>query len=282
MINYYLLTKPGIIFGNLVTVAAGFLLASKGNINLWLFLETLLGIAFIIASACVFNNYIDRDLDKKMERTRSRSLVTGLITGPTAILFGTILGIIGALILLFFTNLLTVFIAGFGFFVYVVLYSLWKSKTIYGTAIGSIAGAIPPVVGYCAVSNQFDNGAIILFMMLVLWQMPHFFAIAMYHYDDYMAAGIPALPIKKGMLQAKIHMLLYIICFIIASTLLTFYGYTGYAYLIVATGFGLWWLAMSIKGFKSTDDQIWGRDMFRVSLLLIAAICLVIPFDTTP
>lgn len=280
MINYYLLTKPGIILGNLVTVAAGFLLASKGIIDFWLFFATLMGLTFIMASACVFNNFIDRSIDKKMERTKSRALVTGLISGPNAIAFAIFLGIIGNLILFFYTNVLTVMVAGIGFFVYVILYSIWKSHTIYGTAIGSIAGAVPPVVGYCAVSNHFDIGAFILFMMLVLWQMPHFFSIAMYHFDDYSAAELPVLPVIKGVLRTKIHMLLYILAFIFTASLLVFFNYTGYLYLIVTLFAGLAWLGLCMKGFSRVDDHIWGRDMFRVSLVMINAICFVIPFDT--
>lgn len=279
MINYYLLTKPGIILGNLITVAAGFLLASKGRIDFQLFLATLIGLAFIMASACVFNNYIDRPIDKKMERTKNRALVTGLISGQNAIVFAILLGIIGNVILLLYTNLLTVGVAGIGFFVYVVLYSLWKRHTIYGTAIGSIAGAVPPVVGYCAVSNHFDIGAWILFTMLVLWQMPHFFSIAMYHLDDYRAAEIPTLPVKKGALRTKIHMVLYILGFICTSIMLTLFNYTGYIYLLVTIGLGLTWLGFCMKGFTSVNDQLWGRHMFRLSLVLITAICFVIPFD---
>jgi protoheme IX farnesyltransferase len=279
MINYYLLTKPGIILGNLFTVAAGFLLASKGLIDFGLFFATLMGLTFIMASACVFNNYIDRQTDKKMERTKKRGLVTGSIEKRHAIFFAIFLGIIGNLVLLFYTNLLTVLVADIGFFVYVVLYSLWKCRTIYGTAIGSLAGAVPPVVGYCAVSNHFDVGALILFAMLVLWQMPHFFSIAILHFNDYVAAGIPVLPVKKGMRKTKIHMVLYILCFIFTATLLTFFHYTGYVYLIVAIVMGLIWLGLCIKGFKSDNDQIWGRRMFHLSLLMIAAICFVIPFD---
>jgi heme o synthase len=279
MINYYLLTKPGIIAGNLITVAAGFLLASKGQIDFWLFFATLIGLAFIIASACVFNNYIDRHIDRKMERTKNRALVTGLISGHNAIAFAICLGVIGNLILLLYTNLLTVMVAAVGFFVYVFLYSLWKCRTIYGTAIGSIAGAVPPVVGYCAVSNHFDMGALILFMMMVFWQMPHFFSIAMYHFDDYMVADIPTLPVKKGMLRTKIHMVLYIFGFILTSMMLTLFDYTGYVYLIVTISLGLTWLGVCIKGFKSDNDQLWGRHMFRLSLLMIVAICFVIPFD---
>lgn len=279
MINYYLVTKPGIILGNLITVAAGFLLASKGHFDWLLFLATLIGLAFIIASACVFNNYIDRSIDKKMARTKNRPLVTGAISGLHAMIYATILGILGNVILLKFTNPLTVFVADIGFFVYVVLYSVWKSRTIYGTAIGSIAGAIPPVVGYCAVSNRFDLGAVLLFVILVLWQMPHFFSIAMYRLNDYTAAHMPLLPIQKGAWRTKVHMIVYIIGFIAASILLTLFGYTGYVYLIVMCMLGLAWLTLCIKGFKSDNDQQWGRQMFRLSLLIITVMCIVIPLD---
>ncbi len=279
MINYYLLTKPGIVLGNLVTFAAGFLLASKGEINLKLFFVTLLGLALTMASACVFNNYIDRQLDKKMQRTKNRSLVTGLIAGRNAIAFAIALGLLGALILLLYTNPITLGVTAIGYFVYVVLYSLWKSKTIYGTAIGSIAGAVPPVVGYCAVSNQLDLGALILFTMLVLWQMPHFFSIALSHFDDYKAANIPVLPVKKGLLRTKVHMLLYIVAFILVAILLTLFNYTGYIYLLATMIFGFMWLALSIQGFQNNNTQKWGRQMFGLSLLTIMSISIIIPFD---
>lgn len=279
MINYYLLTKPGIIMGNLITVAAGFLLASKGEIHLWLFLMTLVGIAFIMASACVFNNYIDRTIDKKMERTKNRPLVTGLISGHHAMMFATVLGGVGALTLFYYTNLLTVAVAGIGFFIYVILYSLWKRHTVYGTAIGSMAGAVPPVIGYCAVSNHFTAEAFILFMMMVLWQMPHFFSIAIYHLNDYIAAKIPVLPIERGIERTKIHMICYICCFLLVAMLLTFLGYTGYLYFIVTISVGLAWLILCLMGFHYKNDQVWGCHMFRLSLIMIMATCLVIPFD---
>lgn len=279
MINYYLLTKPGIILGNLFTVAAGFLLASKGKMDIGLFLATLLGIALIMASACVFNNYIDRPLDKKMKRTKNRALVTGLISDRNALIFAVFLGVLGGVVLFWYTNPLTVGIAALGFFVYVVLYSFWKSHTVYGTAIGSVAGAVPPVIGYCAVSNHLDKGALILFVMLVLWQMPHFFAVALLHLDDYARAGIPVLPLEKGIKRTKIHMLLYILCFIPVTLLLTIFHYTGAVYLAVMLTGGLIWLVLCLKGFKTNNDRLWGLKMFRFSLVLIMAMCLVIPFD---
>jgi heme o synthase len=186
---------------------------------------------------------------------------------------------LGALVLIAYTNFLAVFVAGFGFFVYVVLYSLWKCRTIYGTAIGSMAGAVPPVVGYCAASNRLDMGAFILFTMLVLWQMPHFLSIAVINLEDYAAANIPVLPVKKGIFRTKIHMMLYISAFIFVTMLLTFFNYTGFKYLMIAAIIGLGWLLLCAKGFKSSDDQAWGCHMFRLSLVMIGAICLAIPLD---
>lgn len=279
MINYYLLTKPGIIFGNLLTVAAGFLLASKGRIDLGLFLATLIGLIFIIASACVFNNFIDCEIDKKMERTKKRALPAGLISGQNAIVFAVLLGIIGNAALYFYTNLLALMVADVGFLVYVLLYSFVKCRTIYATAIGSLAGAIPPVVGYCAVSGRLDMGAFILFAILVLWQMPHFFSIAAYRLDDYTSAALPVLPVQKGMFRTKVHMTIYIAAFIIAAALLTLFNYTGYSYLAATTCLGLAWLALCLKGFSCNSDRLWGRGMFRFSLAVIAVFCLMIPLN---
>jgi protoheme IX farnesyltransferase len=279
MINYYLLTKPGIIFGNLVTMAAGFLLATRGVFHFWLFFTVLLGLGLIIASACVFNNYIDRETDKKMKRTETRILARGGMNATHAILFAIILAAVGNVILLFNTNWLTVILANIGFGIYVILYSLWKSRTVYGTAIGSFAGAIPPVVGYCSMSNRFDIGAAILFMMLVLWQMPHFFAIAISHLHDYKAAGLPLLPIEKGVFRTKIHMTFYILGFIFMITMLTFFHFTGYAYLFAAVGISLFWLVLCIRGFIASNDQIWAKDMFRFSLVVIMTISCMLFLD---
>lgn len=279
MINYYLLTKPGIILGNLFTVAAGFLLATNGSIDIKLFFVTLTGLGFVMASACVLNNYIDQPIDRKMERTQDRPLVKGTISEKNAIYFAIILGVMGAGILWTFTNLLTLLIAIFGFLVYVVLYSLWKAYTEYGTAIGSIAGAVPPVVGYCSVSNNLDSGAIILFLMLVSWQMPHFFAIALLHLKDYTAAKIPVLPVKHGMHRTKIHMVIYIMSFIFIALLLPIFNYTGQLFLIFTLIFGLTWLYFGIKGLKKENDPFFAKTMFYQSLQVMAAICMAIAIE---
>jgi len=277
--TYYLLTKPGIIIGNLITTAGAFILASKGQIDYRVFFSTVAGLFFVIASACVFNNYIDRDADRKMARTKNRALAKGLISLRNALLFAVSLGIAGILILALFTNFVAVFVAGVGFFVYVALYSFWKYRTAYATLVGSISGAIPPVIGYCAASYRLDLGALLLFMILVLWQMPHFFSIAIYRSDEYAAASIPVWPVEKGINRTKVQMLLYIIAFMIAAFLLTAFGYTGYVYLAAAAIFGSSWLVLCIKGFKSVNDRLWARQMFRLSLVVVMAISILFAVD---
>ena len=215
---YYQLTKPGIIYGNLITAAAGFFLASAGRINLWLLILTLLGTSLVIASACVFNNYFDREIDAQMSRTKNRGLVKGTISTQNALMFATALGIIGFGVLIVYVNLTTVIVGLIGFFDYVIFYTFSKKLTVWATLIGSVAGATPIVAGYTAVTNRFDLSALILFLILTAWQMPHFYAIATYRMDDYANAKIPVLPVKAGILATKIQILLFIVGFVIASS----------------------------------------------------------------
>lgn len=276
---YFILTKPGIILGNIITTATGFFLASKGHFNLWLFLATLLGLALIIASACVFNNAIDRHADQKMLRTQNRPLVKGIISPKSALFFAFVLGFLGTSIMAVYTNLLAASIALAGFFTYVIVYSLWKYRSTNATLIGSVAGAVPPLVGYVAVSNQIDAGALILFAIVLLWQMPHFYAIAVYRLEDYIAASIPVLPITRGMYFTKICMFLYIIAFMGSTMMLMAYGYSGQTYLISALVLGFAWLVLSILGFKAKDNQRWARQMFQLSLVVITALSIFISVD---
>jgi protoheme IX farnesyltransferase len=277
--TYFSLTKPGIILGNAITATGGFALASREQFDLWLFLATLAGLSLIIASACVINNFIDRSADEKMARTKNRALVTGAITQKHAMKFAVALGLLGTFFLAAFSNLLAMTIALFGFFVYIALYSFSKYHTVHGTLIGSIAGAVPPVVGYCSVSGCIDLGALLLFLMIAMWQMPHFFAIAIYRLEDYAKASIPVLPVKKGIPITKVQMLLYVIAFIIVSFMLTALNYTGWMYLIATVLLGTAWLWLCIKGFHCHNDQIWARKMFLFSLVIVTTLCFVIPLS---
>lgn len=277
--DYYQLTKPGIIYGNAITVVAGFILASRGHVNWLLLLATLAGLSLVVASGCVLNNYIDRDIDGLMERTKNRALAQGRVSPRSALVHATFLGLIGISILAFYTNLLTVAVSLVGLFVYVVVYSMWlKRRSVYGTIVGSIAGAVPPVVGYLALRGSLDLGAIILFFILALWQMPHSFSIAIYRLSDYTKARIPVLPVKKGVHATKIQMVIYIALFIIATFLLAVFGYAGYSYLAVMTLLGLGWLALSAKGFwtKQSGDKLWARNMFIYSILVVVVFSIVV------
>jgi protoheme IX farnesyltransferase len=284
--DYYRLTKPGIIYGNAITLIAGFLLASRiysdGYINLWLLLAALVGLSFVIASGCVFNNYIDRDTDAKMERTKDRPLVVGRVSLRAALIYGTCLGIIGFLILALHTNLLATGVAALGFIFYVFMYSMWfKRRSSLGALIGSISGAVPPVVGYVAASGRFDIAALLLFLIMVLWQVPHFFSISIYRMKEYAAAHIPVLSVKKGIRITKIEMLLYVIAFVLVAPLLSILGYTGYVYFLVALLFGLAWLVLCIKGFWISNDDFdanarWARRMFFLSLFVMMATFITI------
>lgn len=276
MKTYYLLTKPKIIFGNLITTIAGFALACTTGIHLVLFLQTLIGLGLVIASACVCNNYIDRQIDKKMKRTQSRPLVSGLISCQSALTFATLMGVSGVCILAYFANTLAAVIAVIGFVVYVALYSLLKTHTGYATLIGSVSGAVPPVVGYVAVSGQLDMAAFLLFILLVLWQMPHFYSIAIYAFDDYSAANIPTLPVAEGIEKAKKHMFAYIAAFLLCIPVFTLLGYTGYAYLVVSLVSAIVWFWFSYQGFKAENNTVWARKMFAISLMTIVAISGVI------
>ena len=278
--QYLNLAKPGIVFGNLISVTGGFFLASRGDADLTLFLATALGVALVIASGCVFNNYIDRDIDQKMERTRNRVLAQGLVSPAHAIAYACVLGVAGVAVLYAASNTLAVMLVLMGFVVYVGLYSLWlKRGSVYGTLVGSLSGAAPPVVGYCAVSNEFDAGAAILLLIFSLWQMPHSYAIAIFRFNDYQAANIPVLPVIKGISAAKRQIVLYIAAFVVATLMLTLSGYAGYSYFVVAALSGAYWLWMGVSGYKAVDDTVWARKLFTFSIVTITMLSVMMSVD---
>lgn len=282
MIKPYLqVTKPGIIVGNLISVVGGFLLASKGSINGFLLILTLLGVSLVVASGCAFNNLIDRDIDPKMERTKNRVLVRGLASARVTFALASILGIAGFIVLYFGANPLAMWLSVMGFVVYVGIYSLYmKRHSVYGTLIGSLSGAAPPVIGYCAVSNNFDAGALILLAIFSLWQMPHSYAIAIYRFKDYQAANIPVLPVVKGIAVAKHHITFYIIAFMFATLMLSIGGYAGYKYLVVAAAVSVWWLCMALSGYKAqNNDRIWARKLFVFSIIAITTLSIMMSVD---
>lgn len=263
---YYTLTKPGIIYGNALTGIAGFFIASQGKIDPLLLLAYVAGLALVIASACVLNNIIDRSIDKKMKRTKQRVLVRGEINVYSAAVYSIILGLIGFGTLFFFVNMLAVGLGMAAYVLYIAAYGVAKRKTVHGTLIGSIPGAIPPVAGYAAVANSIDFTALLLFFILVLWQMPHFYAIAMFRKKEYEAAAIPVLPIIKGHRATKNQILFYIVLFIIAVQALPGMGII---YSIAMLILGGLWFAKALHGFKTANDEKWARSIFGFSLYVL-------------
>lgn len=267
---YYSLTKPGVTYGNAITAVAGFLFAAGTDIEVVRFLGLTVGITFVIASACVINNFLDQDIDALMERTKTRALVGGKLPGRSAVIFSIVLGLVGVGLLYAFTNDLTAWVAIFGWVAYVVLYGMFaKRLSIHGTLVGSISGAVPILAGYTAVTDRVDLGGIFLFVVLFLWQMPEFYSIAVYRRDEYAKAKIPVMSVVKGIKSTKVQILVYTVFFVVATLLLPAYGYAGYVYTFVMGILGIRWIWIGIDGQRTTDDNAWAKRMFKFSLVVL-------------
>ncbi|MBQ4862533.1 heme o synthase [Pseudoalteromonas sp. MMG013] len=278
--EFLVLTKPGIIMGNLIATVAGYFLAAQGDFQLVTLLAVCIGTSAVIASGCVFNNVIDQDIDKLMQRTQNRALVKKVITSNGALLYATLLGAIGFGTLGYFTTGMAVLFAVIGFAVYVGLYSLhYKRKSVYGTLIGSISGACPPVIGYCAVTAQFDVGALVILLTFCLWQIPHSYAIAIYRFEDYKAANIPVLPLVNGIESARKHMVAYIVAFTLMALALFVFNYVGTLYAVSTLLIGVVWLAITIVDFGRYEQHIWAKRVFLVSILAITSLSVFMSLD---
>lgn len=277
--KYLFLTKPGILFGNFITTLGGFFLAAQGSIDILLLLLTLLGTTLVVACGCVVNNVIDQDIDTKMQRTQNRALVKKTISPTVALIYALVLGVIGFSILWFGVNGYAFLFAMIGFIVYVGFYSLWTKRTsIHQTVIGSISGASPPVIGYTAVTHQFDVAALLLFLAYALWQMPHSWAIAIYRFDDYKNAGIPILPVARSIYRTKIECVIYILLFAAVLNGLYCFSYTNVFFLITFNALTAYWLYLSVIGFKAENDQLWAKRFFLYSVILITLLSLSFSF----
>jgi len=259
--------------------AAGFLLAANGHIDFGLLAAMLGGLGLVIGSACTFNNVIDRNIDSQMTRTKKRAVPSKAVSVTSALIYGSFLGAIGFALIILFTNWLCTLIIAAAWIIYVAVYAAAKRKSVQGTVVGSLAGSAPPLAGYCAVSGRLDAAAVLLFLILTFWQMPHFYAIATYRLGDYRAAGLPVLTVKRGIKPAKIQIVAYIVAFIVACALLTTYGYTGYTYLAVMLALGLAWLWLALKGFKAKNDEKWAKQVFGFSLLITVCFSILLALN---
>lgn len=266
--DFLALIKIGIVNSNVITVFAGFFLAVQFSgrhflHELDLMFYAVLGSGLIVAGAAAMNNLIDRDIDPIMTRTKSRPTVTGRFKAPSVFAMSITFMLAGE-ILLFSASVNAGLWGLAGIFAYVVLYSMWsKRRHAANTVVGAISGAIPPLIGWAAVESSLGTGAWALFLIMFIWQPPHFYAIAMRRTEEYRAAGIPMLPVVKGFKRTKRSMLGWVLALFPLPFLLP---QLGTAFIILATLLNLGWLLIALKGFKTGDEIKWATRMFVYSL----------------
>lgn len=275
--TYYQLAKPGIVYGNLLSAAAGYLFASAWHIQLLVFLCSMIGIALVIAGACVCNNYLDRNIDAHMNRTKKRALVTGRISTQTALLYASLLSVMGFVLLALGTSWLVVLIGFTAFVDYIAFYGWAKRNTTLSTIIGSFSGAAPILAGYVAARGAIDIGAVLVFLVMVFWQMPHFFGIALYRQSDYAKAGLFVLPVKKGIATTKAQTIAYIVGFVVSCILLTVYSTAGYVFASSMAILGAIWLYKAVSTYRTLESSLWGRKVFLFSLVALLVFSVMLP-----
>ncbi len=280
MKDFFALIKIGIVNSNLITTFTGLWLALHFSgrsflENLDIVLFTVIGSSLIIAGSCSINNFIDRDIDPLMERTKGRPTVTGKVLPAKVLILGILLIGLGTLFLLF-TTISAAIIGLIGVFSYIFLYTMWsKRQFVSNTVIGSISGAVPPLIGWAAIEPSLGPMAWSLFLIMFIWQPPHFYALAMRRAEEYRAAGVPMLPVVKGFKTTKIHILLWVAALLPVPFLLSSLGIP---FLILASVLNIGWLVLGILGYKIKDDIKWAKLMFVYSLqyLTIMFVAMVI------
>ncbi len=269
--NLLILTKPGIIFGNIINAIAGFFLASKIYYDSINFVDLAIIIAsttLIIASGCVFNNIYDRDIDKLMDRTKNRPLVLGIISIKISFFYAFILAIFGFTTLYYFGNIFSFVAAIIGFVFYNIIYTIFlKRNSIYDIHIGSISGSMPPLISYLFISNQIDFESIMLFIILSFWQIPHSLAITIYRQKDFAKADIITSPTKKGIDKTKKDIIFYIILFFIAAIVLFKSQFVGLFYLLGITIVSIYWIYYYFD-YKANLEK-WAKKILLSSILVI-------------
>ena len=284
--DFLVLVKVGIVNSNLITAFAGIWLGlyftdQSFLANLDIVLYGVIGTALIIAGAGSLNNYIDRDIDVFMERTKKRPTVTGKINPLKVLYMGLALVTTGLLILLM-ASPMAAFLGLIGVVAYVWLYTMWsKRRFVSNTVIGSISGAVPPLIGWAAVDPGLHPIAWGLFLLMFVWQPPHFYALAMKRTEEYRAAGIPMLPVVKGFKATKFHMLIWVILLFPIPFILK---PIGVSFMVLATILNIGWLLITLKGFSfkkefsKEEDLKWANKMFIYSLnyMTIAFVAMVI------
>jgi len=278
------LFKGLVLVLNVMPVIIGFWLAvyiTGGTFSAYLdtFFLTVVGSTFLMAGALSLNNWYEVDLDRVMKRTLKRPTVTGNIPLHIVLTIGVSCSVFGLVVLMFTTWETTIY-AFIGWFTYVVLYTFWsKRKYTLNTIIGSVSGAVTPLIGWAAIEPAFHIVPIILFIILFIWQVPHTFAIAIKRYDEYKAAKVPMLPVVYGFDFTKRQIFIYILCLLPLPYFLAMLGTT---FMVVATILNIGWVFLAIRGFFMEDVQKWAKQIFIYSLNYLTILFLMMILVTLP
>ena len=277
--NYLELCKPRVVALMLITVAVGMLLAKPGLLTWQVFVFGMLGIALTASAGAVINHLADRHIDAVMARTHRRPIPAGHIEPWKAWTFATILGATGLIILLSFVNLLTAILTLSALIIYAFIYTLYlKRATPQNIVIGGLAGAMPPLLGWIAVTGRVDASALLLALIVYAWTPPHFWALSIYRYNDYAKAKIPMLPVTHGIPLTKLFILLYVFL-LSAITFLPFViAMNGWIYLCGASLLNARFIYWAWR-LKNNDDPSIGLKTFRYSIIYLFALFMIMLLD---
>jgi protoheme IX farnesyltransferase len=260
------LTKPGITRTVLVTAWAGAAIAPGPIWNYARLAWALAGTWLIVAAANALNMYLESDVDALMARTRGRPLPSGRLTPETALWFGLVLAFVGIPVLNFCVNGATAFIGVVALLSYVLAYTPMKRLSPFAVWVGAIPGAAPPLMGWTAMTGTLSFGAISLFLLLFVWQIPHFHAIAIFRCAEYRRAGLKVLPVERGLEHTKRTIVALLVLQLAVSALPALAGLGGRAYIVVASISGLLYLCLGLAGLRADAGARWARSLFFASL----------------
>ena len=258
--SYINLCKPKIVALLTITALIGMLLSVNFYTNLTNVingLASLVGFALLAAASAALNQIFDRETDKNMSRTQSRPLAAGNISLTEALTFTAILLFVGSSLMLYFSNLLTLMITTFGFIFYSLIYTIYlKWATPQNIVIGGLSGALPPLIGWTAVSNEISLMPLILVLIIFLWTPPHFWPLAIDRMEEYKKEGVPMMPIAKGVIRTKKEMVVYAVLLLAASLTPYIYGLAGIFYLVTTTALNLYFIYLCLIYLNDKDNQL--------------------------
>jgi len=277
--DFWELSKPGITSLVLIAAAAGYYVGSRDGFDLQGFLLTVAGVGLVAAGAGALNEYLERGLDARMKRTRSRPLASGRVPSRHGLIYGISAGALGTLILLAGVNLLTAALTASTLLLYVFAYTPLKRKSTLNTLVGGLPGAAPPLLGWAGARGTIGVEGLVLFALLFFWQMPHFLSIAWMCREDYEAAGFKMLSVQdtEGKATAR-HILLNAAALLPVSLLPTMAGISGGTYFVFAAATGLGFFALSAL-FAVTKSQMHAKRVFFGSLLHLPMLLVVMVLD---